>query len=233
MSAGVYVAELEERLVPGKPLGRHIEHDSRSRDFAVEVDEATPLVKVLWNRYGNPFNQGNLGSCTGNAITGVLNTAPFHKASGKLHTEKDAVAIYSAATKIDNIEGEYPPTDSGSSGLAVCKVAKAEGLIAGYKHAFSIAAALQALMKGPVITGVAWYDGFDTPDENGLVEISGEIRGGHEFEIRGYDPATDLVTAENSWGVSWGLKGIFHFTSHTWAELLKQQGDVTVPLPLV
>lgn len=223
---------LQEKLVPGKPLGRHVEFDSRSRDFPFEADEAVPLVKVLWNRYGNPFNQGNLGSCTGNAIAGVLNTAPFHSASGKLKTEKDAVAIYSAATKIDSITGSYPPEDTGSSGLAVCKVAKSEGLIAGYKHAFSIAAALQALMKGPVITGLVWYSGFDTPDKNGLVEISGEIRGGHEFEIRGYDPETDLVTAENSWGTSWGELGLFRFTSKTWAELLKQQGDCTVPVPL-
>lgn len=222
---------LEEKLLPGKPLGRHVEHDSRSRDFPVEVDEAAPLVKVLWQRYGNPFNQGNLGSCTGNAMAGILNTAPFHK-TGKLRTEKDAVTIYEAATIIDGITGSYPPDDTGSSGLAVCKVAKSKGWIDGYKHAFSIAAALQALMKGPVITGVAWYEGFDSPDENGLVEISGSVRGGHEFEIRGYDPATDLVTAENSWGVSWGVKGLFHFTSHTWAELLKQQGDCTVPVPL-
>lgn len=226
------VSLLEEKLVPGKPLGRHIEHDPRSLDYPFEIDEAAPLVKVLWNRYGNPFNQGNLGSCTGNAIAGVLNTAPFHAGSGKLRTEKDAVAIYEQATRIDNITGAYPPDDTGSSGLAVCKVAKSNGWIAGYKHALSIAAALQALMKGPVITGVAWYSGFDTPDENGLVEISGEIRGGHEFEIRGYDPATDLLTAENSWGTSYGIKGIFHFTSKTWAELLAQQGDCTVPTPL-
>lgn len=225
------VTLLEETAGAGR-LGRHVEHDPRSLDYPFEVDSTVPLVKVLWQRYGNPFNQGQLGSCTGNAITGVLNTAPFHAASGKLHTEKDAVAIYEAATLIDNITGSYPPDDTGSSGLAVCKVAKSKGLIGGYKHALSIAAALQALMKGPVITGVAWYEGFDTPDSTGLVRISGEIRGGHEFEVRGYDPATDLVTAENSWGTGWGLKGIFHFTSQTWAELLGQQGDVTVPTPL-
>lgn len=227
-----HVSLLEEKLVPGKPLGRHVEHDERSRDFPFEVDETPPLHKVLWQRYGNPFNQGNLGSCTGNAIAGVLNTKPFHASSGYLRTEKNAVAIYEAATRIDSIPGAYPPEDTGSSGLAVCKVAKSNGWISGYKHAFTLAAALQALMKGPVITGVAWYDGFDNPDANGLVEISGDVRGGHEFEVRGYDPATDLLTAENSWGTSYGLKGAFFFTSKTWAELLHQQGDVTVPVPL-
>lgn len=225
------VAFLEETPGAGR-LGRHVEHDERSRGFAVDVDEAAALKKVLHLRYGNPFNQGELGSCTGNAMAGVLNTAPFHSASGKLRSEKDAVAIYEAATTIDGIAGQYPPDDTGSSGLAVCKVAKSKGWIAGYKHAFSISAALQALQKSPVITGVAWYEGFDTPDAHGVVDISGSVRGGHEFEVRGYDPATDLLTAENSWGTSWGLKGLFHFTSKTWAELLAQQGDVTVPVPL-
>lgn len=86
-------------------------------------------------------------------------------------------------------------------------------------------------MVGPVITGVPWYEGFDTPDSNGLVSISGQVRGGHEFEVLGYDPATDLATAVISWGAGWGTAGRFRFTSAVWGELLAQQGDITVPLP--
>lgn len=224
------VVQLPETLKATSRLGRHIEHDPRSRNYAFALT-GHPLTKVLWPRAGSPLNQGNLGSCTGNAITGVLNTAPFRKNGAKLYTEKEAVRIYELATTLDKISGSYPPDDTGSSGLAVCKAAKQLGLISGYKHAFSLQAALEALMSGPVITGVAWYEGFDTPDPNGLVQISGQVRGGHEFEILGYDPATDLVEAENSWGASWGVKGRFFFTSATWGKLLAQQGDVTVPVP--
>lgn len=213
-------------------LGRHVDHDPRSRRYPIAVATPTALKKVLWGRAGIALNQGDLGSCTGNALAGVLNTAPFRRKGAKLLTEKDAVAIYQAATVIDGFPGQYPPDDTGSSGLAVCKAAKARGLIAGYTHAFGIADALRALQTGPVITGVNWYDGFDRPDANGLVRISGQVRGGHEFEVLGYDPATDLVTAENSWGPGWGVKGRFHFTSSTWAQLLAEQGDVTVPVPL-
>lgn len=213
-------------------LGRHVEHDERSRAYPA-TDTAPPATAVLWVRHGKPFNQGQLGSCTGNATAGLLNTDPFRAArKGRLLTEKDAVTIYELATTLDSIAGEYPPTDTGSSGLAVCKAAKQLGYISGYKHAFSLAAALAALKTGPVITGVPWYEGFDTPDANGVVEISGQVRGGHEFEILGYDPATDLVTAENSWGSSYGIVGRFFFTSKTWGELLARQGDVTVPIPL-
>lgn len=218
---------------PGRGrLGRHVEHDPASVAYGIEAT-GRALTKVLWARGGRPFNQGQLGSCTGNATAGLLNTAPFRQArGGKLLTEKDAVAIYELATTLDAIAGQYPPTDTGSSGLGACKAAKKLGYISGYKHAFSIHAALEALMDGPVITGVNWYDGFDNPDANGLVEISGQVRGGHEFEVLGYDPATDLVTAENSWGRTWGVKGRFHFTSATWARLLAEQGDATVPVPV-
>lgn len=215
-----------------RPLGRHVEHDPRSRDYPFEVVAATPLRKVLWRRYGRVLDQGQLGSCTGNAITGALNTSPLRKTGAISLTEKDAVSIYEAATIVDGIPGQYPPDDTGSSGLAVCKVAKIRGLISGYRHAFTLAQALQALMVGPVITGVSWYEGFDTPDASGLVTISGQVRGGHEFEVLGYDPTTDLLTAVNSWGTLYGVSGRFHFTSKTWEVLLGQQGDVTVPLPL-
>jgi hypothetical protein len=223
---------------PGN-LGRHVEHDPRSRDHAVEAAEAVAIKSVTHRRYGSPLNQGELGSCTGNAMAGWLNTAPSHKKGAKLLAEADAVRLYEEATKLDSQPGSYPPDDTGSSGLAVAKAAKNEGRISSYKHAFSVNSALTALQTLPVITGVNWYEGFDNPDANGLVTISGEIRGGHEFEIAGFELATSgdpvldgLVHAWNSWGRSWGLKGQFFFTARTWATLLEQQGDVTVPQPL-
>lgn len=228
----VAVRLIPERRIPGRPLGRHVEHDPRSRRHAHQATGAT-LVKVLWHRFGLPLNQGQLGSCTGNALTGVLNTSPEHVAGQKLFTEHTAVSLYELATTLDNIPGQYPPTDTGSSGLAICKAAKQRGLIAGYKHAFTLADALDALQHGPVITGVNWYTSFDTPDPTGIVEITpgATVRGGHEFEVLGYDPVTDLVTAENSWGPTWGQRGRFRFTSKTWGRLLSEQGDVTIPVP--
>lgn len=220
--------EIIELVIEGKRLGRHIDHDPKSLNHPVTA--YGPLKKILHRRYGKVLDQGQLGSCTGNAISGALNTVPTHKPKGKILTETDAVAIYEAATIIDGFPGQYPPTDTGSSGLAVCQVAKTQGYITSYQHAFSIDQALQALMLYPVITGVNWYEGFDSPDQNGLVQISGQVRGGHEFEVLGYNPATDLVTAVNSWGTGWGVSGRFHFTSKTWATLLSQQGDVTVPI---
>jgi hypothetical protein len=235
---GTRVKTLDEIVVPGKRLGRHVEHDERSRAFAVAAEPAEAIGPVSHRRFGM-LNQGQLGSCTGNAMAGALNTRPFRVGTATLLKEPDAVRLYSEATRIDGIQGVYPPTDTGSSGLAVGKAAKKEGRIAGYGHAFSVKAALSALMKIPVITGVAWYEGFDNPDLTGLVKIAGQIRGGHEFEVVAFEPVSTndplldgIVEAVNSWGYSYGVRGRFRFTARTWAELLADDGDVTVPTPL-
>lgn len=211
----------------GGRLGRHVEHDPRSLEFPFTAP-AVPLRTVSHRRYGNPFDQGDLGSCTGNACAGCLNTAPLHKTGEPLFAEKDAIALYELATKLDSFPGAYPPDDTGSSGLAVAKAAKQRGLITAYRHAFGIDQALQALMAGPVITGVNWYEGFDNPSATGRVEISGQIRGGHEFEVVGYHSPSKTVGCVNSWGLGYGLKGRFRMSVDTWARLLSEQGDVTV-----
>jgi hypothetical protein len=187
-----------------------------------------PLKTVLWERAGGPFDQGDIGSCTGQAIAGALNTVPLN-GGRPLLDEADALNLYSRATHLDHFKGLYPPDDTGSSGLAACKAAKQLGLIVTYRHAFGLDHALQALQLGPVITGVSWYEGFDRPDRHGRVHIAGQIRGGHEFEVVGYDPATRLVAAWNSWGPGWGVGGMFFFLASDWDRLLHEHGDVTVP----
>lgn len=219
---------IPEQPVVGKPLGRHIEHDPRSRAYAVIVDHAAPLRTVHHRRYGSPFDQGNLGSCTGNACAGALNTKPLHAIGGPTLTEIEAVALYELATQLDGFPGAYPPEDTGSSGLAVAKAAVQKGLITSYRHAFGINDALQVLQAGPVITGINWYEGFDQPDPSGLVTISGQVRGGHEIEVLGYDALSKEIILENSWGLGWGVNGRFRMSVDTWARLLGEGGDVTV-----
>lgn len=228
----VVIRKLDEHVVPGKRLGRHVEHDPRSRNYAYE-DAVIQFRSVIHRRYGPVLDQGQLGSCTGNAAAGAINTVPIHKTGEVELNEQDAVDLYELATHIDRFEGTYPPDDTGSSGLAVAHAAKNKGYITGYHHAFSLDNALSALQKYPVITGVAWYEGFDEPDPNtGIVEISGDIRGGHEFEVLGFelkDTIMDsLVVCENSWGDGWGLGGRFKFTVSTWEQLLADYGDVTI-----
>jgi hypothetical protein len=214
----------------GGPLGRLFEHDPASRRYPAAMS-AAPLKKVMWPRSGPAFDQGDIGSCTGNAIAGVLNTAPYHRPRARRLTEDKAVEIYALATVLDGFDGTYPPDDTGSSGLAACKAAKQLGLISEYRHAFGLDHALAALQLGPVITGIDWFNGFDSPGKRGLIQIAGTVRGGHEIEIFGHDPLNDLVWFWQSWGPRWGWYGRGCMTTGTWRELLARDGDVTVPTP--
>lgn len=227
-------AHIEEHVVPGNRLGRHVEHDSRSLAYRHQHSGAAP-VTVLHARRIGILDQGDVGSCTGNAQTGALGTDPLFATvpAGTKLDEAEALRLYSAAETIDG-DGPYPPNDNGSSGLSVCKAAKKAGLISGYTHILSLADLLDALRTTPVIAGVNWYDSFDEPPSSGVVAISpgAQVRGGHEFLVRGCDVTQKLLYADNSWGTSWGKDGSFALSWDTMTRLLAEDGDGTVSIPL-
>jgi len=225
---------LPEQIVPGKRLGRHIWHDSRSRDYAVDESPAGALASMTWERHIPILDQGNVGSCTGNAMCGALGTSPIYDAlpSGHSHLgEAEALRIYSEAEDIDG-DGPYPPNDYGSYGLSVAKAAKNDGLIPGYLHAFSLSGLQTALQTGPVIVGVNWYTSMDSPDSRGLITVGGSVRGGHELAARQLDMAGGVIWLDNSWGPGWGLAGRCCIRFADFSRLMSEGGDVTVPLPL-
>jgi hypothetical protein len=216
------------------PLGRKVNHDPRSLAYPY-VATTTTLASVTHSRMVPIFDQGSLGSCTGNAAVGAVGTVPLFASDKVLRTTLDeafAVKVYSSATLLDDAPGAYPPTDTGSDGLSVAKVCKSLGLISGYTHCFSLAAVQTALQTTPIIIGINWYSGFDSPDANGLVKVSGTVRGGHEVCLVAIDVVAKTVTAANSWGSSWGAAGYFTFSWADLQRLLSEQGDATVLLPL-
>jgi hypothetical protein len=198
------------------------------------------------------LDQGQLGSCTGNAGIGCLGTDPlydtvagvraFSQALRKLirrysFDEAGAVALYSDATRIDDSPGQYPPDDTGSDGLSIAKVLKAAGEIAGYQHTFTAHDALLALTVTPFITGTNWTQDMFTPDADGRVHPTGAVAGGHEYVADEIDATNEQVWFTNSWGAGWGVvrdgrPGRFYMTFADYSALLAQQGDVTIFTPL-
>lgn len=241
MSTLILTREIPEYFAEGKRLGRHVEHDSRSRDFEFTALAATSSpASVRHARHIPVLNQGNLGSCTGNGAVGAAGTTPVFEnvpagllPADAIVDEKLAVSVYSVATTLDNVPGQYPPNDTGSSGVAAAKAAVKARLFSGYQHTFSLDAALAALQLGPVMTGVHWYDSFDQPDGDGLVTITpgATVRGGHEFVADEIVADKRLVGFTNSWGTGYGLSGRFYMSWDDWGRLLSEQGDVTVPIP--
>lgn len=219
-------AQIPEVRVEGKRLGRHIVHDERSHDFSAET--SSTVKDVDHGGVGLPLNQANVGSCTGEALVAAGNCQPELKASEKPRTQDDAYAVYGLETQL---EGDpWPPNDPGGSGLMVCRAGKQMGWLSSYRHAFGIDHALRALVLRPVIFGIPWYEGFDSPDADGIVRISGRVRGGHEICAKQIITTHELVGFWQSWG-PWGYRGSGLFFM-PWSDLdacLQQQGDATVP----
>lgn len=223
---------IEEQPVEGMRLGRHVFHDERSKDY--EAAQASKIKSVKHASHGLPLDQADVGSCTAEATCGALNTDPDAgklKGSVKGHTftQDDAYKLYGLETK--NEGQPWPPNDPGGTGLWVCKAARELGWISSYHHAFGFQMALKALVLRPNIWGINWYSGFDNPDSDGLVKLTGEIRGGHEIVAVEIDTKRQVVGFVNSWGPDWGLGGMFYAGYGDLEQLLSEQGDVTVPMP--
>lgn len=220
-------------------LGRGVQHDERSRAFAFTAPERLELRDVAWRRRVGPYDQGadvmfggilyhGLGSCTFNGLAGALSTLPHHH---RFRSQQRITEGYAAATAIDPFPGTFPPDDTGSSGLAVAKVALSRGWISRYDWAFSFDAVLQSLMLYPGITGTVWRSQMFHPDPDGRVRIGGSDAGGHEYEVYGVDVQNRRLWCWQSWGTDWGIGGRFWLSWDDYRELLAADGDYTILVP--
>lgn len=234
------------------PLGRHVEHDSRSLMYGAPVLPKSAITSINWGRSVPVLDQGQLGACVGFAATGVLGTSSLGRtgvpgvvisnagsvASGGIFTPgihqldySFAIKLYSLCTALDTFAGTYPPTDTGSSGLGAAKALQALGLATGYVHAFSVPALTSALQSSPVMIGIPWYESMFETSADGkiIVDRSSRLAGGHELELNGWTSDNGAFWVCNSWGTSWGRNGWGYFGTDDLTWLLSQDGDVTVP----
>lgn len=233
------------------PLGRVVEHDPRSRQPQFLAAQR-PLKTTSHLLRGPVLDQGNLqsqtavaaylaligqpdvkelGSCTGNGISQALNTFTLRgNPQRRVLTEVDAIKLYARATEVDAFDGTFPPTDSGSSGIAVCKAAKEAGYISAYHHAFGIDQALAALVVSPVIIGIPWRDSMWETDAKGYLDVSGQNVGGHEVALVALNTTLQRVLLVNNWSAKWGLRGYAYLRWPDLDVLLRDSGDVTVPV---
>jgi hypothetical protein len=208
-------------------LGRHAHHDERSKSFRVRL---APKPKfVSWRLYGSVVDQGPVGSCTGHALANVLNHKPFHKL-GRHYNHDQAFDWYKRATVLDNVPGEWP-TDTGSTGIAVCKAGIESGDLISYQWAFGFDELLRRLPISPVMVGTEWLDGMFHPDRNAVLSVSGPVAGGHEYVIAGFNPSNNLLRLVNSWGTGWGRNGHAYVDADAYRTLIDDGGDCTVPVP--
>jgi C1A family cysteine protease len=212
--------------------------DQRDFRFAGRV-KALPSKLSLINGFEAPYDQGQLGSCTANAIAGALQYA--RKAQKETDSMLSRLFVYyneramEGTVKSDSgaqirdgiksvakqgacLEANWPYVISkfASKPSTACysQALKFEALV--YESVAQSRLALQtALAAGfPVVLGFTVYESF----ESAAVAKSGNapmpkknesVLGGHAVCLVGYDNSKGLWLLRNSWGTSWGQAGYF------------------------
>jgi len=183
-------------------------------------------------------NQGNLGSCTGNALAGAVEF--LENKDGRPFTNVSRLFIYYNERVIEHSVSE----DSGAmirDGIktlvkqGVCSEKKWPYVVSKFTqkpsatcykeasdHQVTAYARLQALdeMRAclasgyPFVFGFTVYESFESDKvaKSGVVPLpkhNEKMLGGHAVLAVGYDDATQRVLVRNSWGPGWGMKGYF------------------------
>lgn len=228
-----------ERLPMHPLLGRHVAFDSRSKAYAIQP-HIVAVTSVRHAQHIAVLDQGQVGSCTGNASASCAYHEPFYAPEapnwGYTPDEDGAVAWYRDNTTNDDFPGAYTPDDTGSDGLTSSKMAVKAGIASGFRAALDLDSSLQALMDRPGITGIPWYNSMFTVGSDGLITVDTKsgLAGGHELvvdEIVARDAPGNgtgklLVGGDNSWSTTWGAQGRWYLTGDDWWALRQQQGDV-------
>jgi hypothetical protein len=242
---GTLRLQYDERVHDGMRLGRNLELDARSLRYTVA--EARRIVPAEHVTPIPIMDQSSLGSCTGNAGTyhlaalyginfATVRLLMYTLSSDAINNEKFAIELYHEATILDGFPGAYPPEDTGSSGLGICRALKQRHLITGYSWALSTRGVASMLQHGGAIMGMPWLEAFFEPGQNGFIDANprwadSEVAGGHEVYIEALEswsdtyPDQSVIRLCNSWGTSWGDHGRFRMRLGTY-NLLRQQVDV-------
>jgi hypothetical protein len=224
-------------------LGRHVEHDDRSRDYEFSARKLGPDRDKLWTFSEPVLNQMNTSSCVGNTIAQFFNTdyaAPVRQLKKvSWYGEAEALEIYHLATIADGVTADiYPPADDGTSALGGAKAAQELDLADHYQHAFDFNTFRAAIETQPVCVGTLWTNQMFTPDPTGLISVGplGDVNdpqnpyiaGGHEYLALGISYTLQQVRFLTSWGPDFGIGGQFKMTFTDFETLLDNQGDVLV-----
>lgn len=212
-------------------LGRHVVHDPHSRAYAVTAPRSADITRSFRHRVFSPtpLPRQTIGNCTG-VDQCVRADAQGNRVRNVILGMDDAVKIYSRATELDPFDGTYPPTDTGSSGLAAAKAAQEMGIIERYEWIFGgVDQVLATLRDRPVGVGTRWDNNMFHPEPNTfLVRPGGGVAGGHEWAVIGWNVRFNAFEGLCWWGSDWASHGLFRIRKEDLADLLADDGDAHV-----
>lgn len=214
--------------------------DFRDHTFASprRVARIAPLVD-LSTKCPPVYDQGELGSCTANAIAAALDfdrlkqgkplLTPsrlfiyFNERTMEGTVDQDAGAMIRDGIKSVAKQGACPesawPYDVSKftkKPTKACYDAALRYQALSYMRVNrDLNAFMQCLADGfPIVIGFTVYTSFmsDTVAKTGILPMpqrGEQVEGGHAVLIVGYDSRTRRFLVRNSWGPDWGLKGYF------------------------
>jgi C1A family cysteine protease len=212
------------------------------RDVLFGAVRAVPAVlppRVDLRELCSPVeDQGNLGSCTGNALIGALeflekkNRVPFVDLSrlfvyynervleGTVHSDSGAM-IRDGIKTLKNqgvcTEKKWPYLIAkfAAKPTVACFREALDHQITSYERILTLEQMRACLAEGfPFVFGFTVYESFESAEvaKTGTVEMPqpGErVVGGHAVLAVGYDDASSRIVVRNSWGTAWGRLGYF------------------------
>ena len=210
------------------------------RDYIYSTTNPVTPDKVDLRPYCTPIeNQGNLGSCTGQAIAGAIEL--LNKRNKKQNDVSRLFIYYherllegtvnydSGAYIRDGIKATYKygapleklwPYDIRKFRNKPSQPAMIDGAkrkVTRYERIVDHDGCIDALTNGyPVIVGFLVYSSFELSNlyKTGIMpypDTSKEkLLGGHAVLLVGYDKKNNMYIARNSWGTGWGDKGYFY-----------------------
>lgn len=186
----------------------------------------------------NVEDQGQLGSCTANALAGNLEF--LEQQSGKPATDLSRLFIYYNERTIEGTINEdagamirdgikslanlgvctekiwpYVITKYAAKPSAACFKQGLQHQITSYHRVVTLQEMRMCLAEGyPFVFGFTVYESFESPAvaKTGVLNMpkpKEKTLGGHAVMAAGYDDATKRFLIRNSWGTNWGMQGYF------------------------
>jgi C1A family cysteine protease len=204
--------------------------------FKITTPVAIPPSMDLTPWCGPVKDQGQLGACTAFAGTGYLeylyrrfkNQTPVFSPLFLYYMERqldgdlgqgDTGSFGSTAVKVINqvgvcLESIDPYTVADFQNVpTVAQVANAQLYKAGAYHAMDVPDIRYCVASNyPTLIGISVYESFEEGSWGSnwvMPEPSGQLLGGHEVLVKGYDDTIGAFSVRNSWGSGWGLNGDF------------------------
>jgi C1A family cysteine protease len=219
---------------------RHQNPDARDKVYAARLNAAPPAECDLRPEMPAVYDQGQLGSCTGNAIAGAMeyerdrqglsDFVParlfiyYNERAMEGTVSSDSGAMIRDGIKVVNSEGVCPetlwPYDTGMFAVKPpkrCYVAALTDRLVQYEAVQTLADLKDAISsKLAVVFGFTVYESFESPQvaQTGVLPMpdvqTESAVGGHAVVAVGYSDPKGHVIVRNSWGPSWGAAGYFY-----------------------